>query len=59
MNESTTEQFLTLQEIVSAARANLAPGPWGYLIGGAETETTQRQPPAPTRSRSGRACCAT
>ncbi len=29
MNEQTTEQFLTLQEIVAAARANLAPGPWG------------------------------
>jgi glycolate oxidase len=38
-----TEQFLTLQEIVVAARANLAPGPWGYLVGGAETETTVRR----------------
>ena len=37
------EQFLTLQEIVSAARRKLAPGPWGYLIGGAETETTVRR----------------
>jgi len=43
MNDTTTEQFLTLQEIVAAARANLAPGPWGYLIGGAETETTMRR----------------
>ena len=43
MNDSITEQFLTLQEIVAAARANLAPGPWGYLIGGAETETTMRR----------------
>jgi isopentenyl diphosphate isomerase/L-lactate dehydrogenase-like FMN-dependent dehydrogenase len=43
MNESTNPEFLTLQEIVAAARANLAPGPWGYLIGGAETETTMRR----------------
>jgi isopentenyl diphosphate isomerase/L-lactate dehydrogenase-like FMN-dependent dehydrogenase len=38
-----TETFLTLQEIVAAARANVAPGPWNYLIGGAETETTVRR----------------
>ena len=37
------EQFLTLQEIVSAARRNLSPGPWNYLIGATETETTQRR----------------
>ena len=37
------EQFLTLQELVEAARRNLAPGPWSYLIGGAETETTVRR----------------
>jgi len=36
-------QFLTLQEIVAAARSNLPPGPWSYLIGGAETETTVRR----------------
>lgn len=36
-------QFLTLQEIVVAARANLAPGPWDYLIGGTETEATVRR----------------
>ena len=40
MNAPLTEQFLTLQEIVAAAQRNLAPGPWSYLIGGAETETT-------------------
>ena len=39
----TQEQFLTLQEIVAAARRNLAPGPWSYLVGGAETETTVRR----------------
>jgi isopentenyl diphosphate isomerase/L-lactate dehydrogenase-like FMN-dependent dehydrogenase len=37
------EQFLTLQELVEAARRNLPPGPWSYLIGGAETETTVRR----------------
>jgi len=40
---SEPEQFLTLQEIVAAARANLPPGPWSYLVGGAETETTVRR----------------
>jgi isopentenyl diphosphate isomerase/L-lactate dehydrogenase-like FMN-dependent dehydrogenase len=43
MNAPHAEQFLTLQEIVAAARRNLAPGPWSYLIGGAETETTVRR----------------
>jgi len=37
------ERFQTLQEIVKAARQNLAPGPWDYLVGGAETETTLRR----------------
>ena len=41
MNPS--EQFLTLHEIVAAARRNLAPGPWNYLIGATETETTMRR----------------
>ena len=40
MNAPLNEQFLTLQEIYQAARRNLAPGPWAYLMGGAETETT-------------------
>jgi len=43
MNAPHTEEFLTLQEIVAAARRNLPPGPWAYLIGGAETETTVRR----------------
>ena len=43
MNAPLNEQFLTLQELVAAARRNLAPGPWSYLIGGAETETTVRR----------------
>ncbi|HEX7054947.1 MAG TPA: alpha-hydroxy acid oxidase [Burkholderiales bacterium] len=36
-------EFLTLQEIVAAAQRKLPPGPWSYLIGGAETETTVRR----------------
>jgi isopentenyl diphosphate isomerase/L-lactate dehydrogenase-like FMN-dependent dehydrogenase len=40
MNAPLAERFLTLQEIYRAAERNLAPGPWAYLIGGAETETT-------------------
>src|SRR5438034_8463865 len=36
-------KFATLHEIVRAARHNLAPGPWDYLIGGTETETTLRR----------------
>src|SRR3954467_2471422 len=40
MNAPLNEQFLTLQEIYQAARRNLAPGPWAYLMGGAEAETT-------------------
>jgi glycolate oxidase len=43
MNAPHIEEFLTLQEIVAAARANLAPGPWSYLVGGAETETTVKR----------------
>jgi glycolate oxidase len=37
------ERFQTLHEIVKAARQNLAPGPWDYLVGGAETETTLKR----------------
>jgi isopentenyl diphosphate isomerase/L-lactate dehydrogenase-like FMN-dependent dehydrogenase len=36
-------EFLTLQEIVAAARSNLQPGPWSYLVGGAETEATVKR----------------
>jgi glycolate oxidase len=43
MNAPHAREFLTLHEIVAAARANLAPGPWSYLIGGTETETTVRR----------------
>src|SRR2546422_5098070 len=44
MSPSNLEsRFQTLHEIVRAARMNLAPGPWDYLAGGAETETTLRR----------------
>ncbi len=43
MTASMEEKFQTLSEIVKAARQNLAPGPWDYLIGGAETETTLKR----------------
>jgi glycolate oxidase len=37
------DRFQTLHEIVRAARTALAPGPWDYLVGGTETETTLRR----------------
>src|SRR6267378_3274433 len=43
MASNLADRFSTLHEIVRAARTNLAPGPWDYLIGGAETETTLRR----------------
>jgi glycolate oxidase len=43
LNAPLNEQFLTLQEIYEAAKRNLKPGPWAYLIGGAETETTVKR----------------
>ena len=54
------ERFLTLHEIVRAAKANLPPGPWDYLVGGSETETTLRRNRLALDSLgSGRASCAT
>jgi glycolate oxidase len=43
MSSNLEDKFQTLHEIVKAARANLAPGPWDYMVGGAETETTVRR----------------
>ncbi|MBM3367668.1 MAG: alpha-hydroxy-acid oxidizing protein [Betaproteobacteria bacterium] len=43
MNAPHTEEFLALQEIVAAARRRLPPGPWAYLVGGTETETTVKR----------------
>lgn len=36
-------KFQCLQQFVPAARANVDDGAWDYLIGGAETETTQKR----------------
>ena len=36
-------ELQTLQQILAAARSKLPPGPWSYLVGGAETETTVRR----------------
>lgn len=35
--------FFTNQEIILAARQNLEQGPWDYLTGGSESETTMRR----------------
>ena len=43
MPSDLDEQFQTLHEIARAARRNLADGPWDYMIGGTETETTLRR----------------
>jgi glycolate oxidase len=43
MTENATDRFRTLHELATAAKANLEPGPWDYLMGGAETETTLRR----------------
>lgn len=40
MPSNLEETFKSLHQIVRAARVSLAPGPWDYLAGGAETETT-------------------
>ena len=43
MTSNLEDKFQTLHEIVKAARQNLAPGPWDYMVGGAESETTLRR----------------
>jgi isopentenyl diphosphate isomerase/L-lactate dehydrogenase-like FMN-dependent dehydrogenase len=43
MTSNLEDRFQTLHEIVKAARGNLAVGPWDYLVGGAESETTLRR----------------
>lgn len=35
--------FVSNQEVVLAARRNLEQGPWDYLVGGSESETTMRR----------------
>jgi isopentenyl diphosphate isomerase/L-lactate dehydrogenase-like FMN-dependent dehydrogenase len=43
MASSLEDRFQTLHEIAKGARANLAPGPWDYLVGGTETETSVKR----------------
>ena len=43
MASNLGEQFQTIHELARAARRNLADGPWDYLIGGTETETTVKR----------------
>jgi glycolate oxidase len=43
MTSNLAERFQTLHEIVKAAKHTLAPGPWDYLMGATETETTMRR----------------
>jgi glycolate oxidase len=38
-----TPEFLSNEEIVLAARRNLEQGPWDYLVGASESETTMRR----------------
>ena len=37
------EDVATNEEIIQLARNNLEQGPWDYLVGGAESETTMRR----------------
>src|SRR5262249_60492907 len=43
MLSETSGDFLTLHELVKAARNRLPANIWDYLIGGADTETTVRR----------------
>ncbi len=43
MASNLEDRFQILHEIVKAARGNLAVGPWDYLVGGAESETTLKR----------------
>jgi len=43
MPSNLDEHFQTIHELARAARRNLSDGPWDYLIGGTETETTVKR----------------
>lgn len=40
VDQEIRDRFQLIHEIILAAKENLSPGPWGYLMGSAETETT-------------------
>ncbi|MEO1264386.1 MAG: alpha-hydroxy acid oxidase, partial [Pseudomonadota bacterium] len=39
-NKSLASEYLTLHEFIKAAKMNVSPKIWDYLVGGTETETT-------------------
>jgi len=41
--QGVSVDFVTNQEVILAARQNLEQGPWDYLTGGSESETTMRR----------------
>lgn len=43
MTESMQNKYVALQEFVTEARQRLGDNEWGYIVGGAETETSQRR----------------
>lgn len=43
VDSDVESRFPVLHKFVPAARENLDDGAWDYLIGGAETETTQKR----------------
>src|SRR5690349_17551367 len=43
MGSGLESEFVTLHEIVKAAKAKLTANIWDYLVGGTETETTLRR----------------
>ena len=43
MGSGLEDRFQNLHEIVKAAKMSLPQGPWDYLVGGTETETTLRR----------------
>lgn len=40
VDQEIRNKFQLIHEFIRAAKENLKPGPWGYLMGSAETETT-------------------
>ena len=39
----TSPEFFTNEQIIQAAKRRLSQGPWDYLVGGSESETTMRR----------------
>ena len=39
----TSPEFSTNEQIIQAAKRRLSQGPWDYLVGGSESETTMRR----------------